>query len=124
MRYYTFLLRGVGGKGDGEDGTILEATKSIERYSTAYCLLRSLVEHSYINPKSLTFGYLDENPIDTDLMKFLSLCPSAMSWYLEFAFAFSISSAPFTTNALPPREQGIDDSTEVPPLGIMLLSGP
>ncbi|RZS15572.1 hypothetical protein BHM03_00047430 [Ensete ventricosum] len=58
-------------------------------------LLRSLVEHSRINPKSLTFGYLDEKPIDTDLMKFLGLCHSALSWYLEFASAFSISSTPF-----------------------------
>ncbi|RWW29615.1 hypothetical protein GW17_00005858 [Ensete ventricosum] len=42
--------------------------------STTYCLLRSLVEHSYINPKSLAFGYLDEKPIDIGLMKFLGLC--------------------------------------------------
>ncbi|RZR87288.1 hypothetical protein BHM03_00014662 [Ensete ventricosum] len=41
---------------------------------TTYCLLRSLVEHSYINPKSLAFGYLDEKPIDIGLMKFLGLC--------------------------------------------------
>ncbi|RZS24210.1 hypothetical protein BHM03_00057253 [Ensete ventricosum] len=74
----------------------------LRRQSTVYCLLRSLVEHSCINPKSLTFGYLDEKPIDIGLMKFLGLCPSALSWYLEFAFAFSTSSAPFTTNALPP----------------------
>ncbi|RWW04271.1 hypothetical protein GW17_00032512 [Ensete ventricosum] len=53
--------------------------------TTAYCLLRSLVKHSCINPKSLTFGYLDEKPIDTSLMKFLGLCPTALSWYLEFA---------------------------------------
>ncbi|RRT31368.1 hypothetical protein B296_00057499, partial [Ensete ventricosum] len=64
-------------------------------YSTTHCLLRSLVEHSCINPKSLAFGYLDEKPIDTGLMKFLSLCPFALSWYLEFVFAFSTSSAPF-----------------------------
>ncbi|RRT76249.1 hypothetical protein B296_00013749 [Ensete ventricosum] len=70
--------------------------------SIAYCLLRSLVEHSCINPKSLAFGYLDEKPIDIGLMKFIGLCPFALSWYLEFAFAFSTSSAPFTTNALPP----------------------
>ncbi|RWW00087.1 hypothetical protein GW17_00036963, partial [Ensete ventricosum] len=68
---------------------------------TTYCLLRSLVEHSCINPKSLAFGYLDEKPIDIGLMKFLGLCPSALSWYLEFAFAFSTSSTPFMTNALP-----------------------
>ncbi|RWW88581.1 hypothetical protein BHE74_00002539 [Ensete ventricosum] len=74
----------------------------LRRQSTVYCLLRSLVEHSCINPKSLAFGYLDEKPIDIGLMKFLGLCPSALSWYLEFAFAFSTSSAPFTTNALPP----------------------
>ncbi|RZR99638.1 hypothetical protein BHM03_00029214 [Ensete ventricosum] len=73
-----------------------------KRYSTTYCLLCSLVEHSCINPKSLTFGYLDEKPIDTGLMKFLGLCPSALSWYMEFAFTFSTSSAHFTTNALPP----------------------
>ncbi|RZS02475.1 hypothetical protein BHM03_00032527 [Ensete ventricosum] len=41
-----------------------------------YCLLRSLVEHSCINPKSLAFGYLNEKPIDIGLMKFLGLCPS------------------------------------------------
>ncbi|RWV94104.1 hypothetical protein GW17_00043392, partial [Ensete ventricosum] len=52
---------------------------------TAYCLLRSLVENLCINPKSLVFGYLDEKPTDTGLMKFLGLCPSALSWYLEFA---------------------------------------
>ncbi|RWW67070.1 hypothetical protein BHE74_00025511 [Ensete ventricosum] len=44
-----------------------------------YCILRSLVEQSYINPKSLTFGYLDEKPIDIGLMKFLSLYPSVLS---------------------------------------------
>ncbi|RWV82195.1 hypothetical protein GW17_00056324 [Ensete ventricosum] len=74
----------------------------VEKASIAYCLLRSLVEHSCINPKSLAFGYLDEKPIDIGLMKFLGLCPFSLSWYLEFAFAFSTSSAPFTTNALPP----------------------
>ncbi|RWW56602.1 hypothetical protein BHE74_00036667 [Ensete ventricosum] len=62
-----------------------------------YCLLRSLVEHSCIKPKSLAFGYLDEKLIDTSLMKFLGLCPSAMSWYLEFASVFSTSSAHFRT---------------------------
>ncbi|RRT57832.1 hypothetical protein B296_00003789 [Ensete ventricosum] len=40
-----------------------------------YCLLCSLVEHSCINPKSSTFGYLDEKPISTSLMKFLGLYP-------------------------------------------------
>ncbi|RWW28690.1 hypothetical protein GW17_00006810, partial [Ensete ventricosum] len=35
---------------------------------TAYCLLRSLVEHSCINPKSLAFGYLYEKLIDTALL--------------------------------------------------------
>ncbi|RWW40453.1 hypothetical protein BHE74_00054133, partial [Ensete ventricosum] len=59
---------------------------------TVYCLLRSLVEHSCINPKSPAFGYLDEKSIDTGLMKFLGLYPSALSWYLEFAFVFSTSS--------------------------------
>ncbi|RWW76169.1 hypothetical protein BHE74_00015761 [Ensete ventricosum] len=77
-------------------------SRELRRQSTTCCLLRSLVKHSCINPKSLAFGYLDEKPIDTGLMKFLSLCPSALSWYLEFASAFSTSSAPFTTNALPP----------------------
>ncbi|RWV97534.1 hypothetical protein GW17_00039667 [Ensete ventricosum] len=62
---------------------------------TVYCLLHSLVEHSCINSKSLAFGYLDEKPIDTGLIKFLSFCPSALSWYLEFVSAFSTSSAPF-----------------------------
>ncbi|KAJ8456096.1 hypothetical protein OPV22_034839 [Ensete ventricosum] len=45
-----------------------------------YYLLRSLVEHSCVNPKSLAFGYLDEKPFDIGLMKFLGLCPSALSW--------------------------------------------
>ncbi|RWW20275.1 hypothetical protein GW17_00015627 [Ensete ventricosum] len=81
-----------------------------------YYLLRFLVKHSYINPKSLTFGYLNEKPVNISLMKFYGLCPSVLSWYLEFPFAFSTSSAPFMTNALPPKEQGIDDSTEVSPL--------
>ncbi|RWW59934.1 hypothetical protein BHE74_00033102, partial [Ensete ventricosum] len=65
----------------------------IDMDCTTYCLLRSLVEHSCINPKSLAFDYLDKKPIDTGLMKFLGLCPFALSWYLEFAFAFSTSSA-------------------------------
>ncbi|RRT36469.1 hypothetical protein B296_00018012 [Ensete ventricosum] len=68
---------------------------------TAYCLLHSLDEHSYINPMSPAFGYLDEKSIDTGLMKFLGIYSSALSWYLEFAFAFSTSLAPCTTNALP-----------------------
>ncbi|RZR73556.1 hypothetical protein BHM03_00025646 [Ensete ventricosum] len=83
--------------------------------------------HSYISPKSLAFGYLDEKPTDTGLMKFLGPCPFALSWYLEFISAFSTSSTPFTTNALPPWEQGIDDSTEVPPLryhGVTKLIAP
>ncbi|RWW43989.1 hypothetical protein BHE74_00050290 [Ensete ventricosum] len=91
-------------------------SQPLSTLSTAYCLLCSLVEHSCINPKSLTFGYLDEKPIDIGLMKFLGLCPSILSSYLEFAFAFSTSSATFTINALPPSEQGIDDSMEVLPL--------
>ncbi|RRT31907.1 hypothetical protein B296_00048965 [Ensete ventricosum] len=73
-----------------------------EPWSIVYYLLRSLVEHSCINLKSLAFSYLDEKPIDIGLMKFLSLCPSALSWYLEFVFVFSTSSAPFTTNDVPP----------------------
>ncbi|RWV90731.1 hypothetical protein GW17_00047037 [Ensete ventricosum] len=52
---------------------------SVAIVDTMYYLLRSLVEHSYINPKSLAFGYLDEKSIDTGLMKFLGLCPSALS---------------------------------------------
>ncbi|RWW66390.1 hypothetical protein BHE74_00026247 [Ensete ventricosum] len=52
-----------------------------------------LVEHSCINPKFLTFDYLDEKPVDTGLKKFLGLCPSALSWYLEFVSAFSTSLA-------------------------------
>ncbi|RWW06569.1 hypothetical protein GW17_00030094 [Ensete ventricosum] len=66
------------------------------------CISLPLVEHSYINPKSPTFGYLDKKPIYTGFIKFLGLCPFALSWVLEFASAFSISSAPFTTNVLPP----------------------
>ncbi|RWW23648.1 hypothetical protein GW17_00012101, partial [Ensete ventricosum] len=42
---------------------------------TVYCLFRSLVEHSCVNPKSLAFGYLDEKPFDIGLMRFLGLCP-------------------------------------------------
>ncbi|RZS21775.1 hypothetical protein BHM03_00054455 [Ensete ventricosum] len=54
--------------------------------------------------------------IISQTLKFLSLFPLALSWYLKFVSAFSTSLAPFTTNALSPREQGIDDSMEVPPL--------
>ncbi|RWV91011.1 hypothetical protein GW17_00046736, partial [Ensete ventricosum] len=43
--------------------------------ATTYYLLRSLVEHSCINLKSLAFSYLEEKPIDIGLMKFLGLCP-------------------------------------------------
>ncbi|RZS23278.1 hypothetical protein BHM03_00056178 [Ensete ventricosum] len=78
------------------------ASQTLKFLSTTYCLLRSLDEHSYINPKSLAFSYLDEKPIDTDLMKFLGHCPSALPQYLAFVSAFSTSSTPFTTNALPP----------------------
>ncbi|RRT51662.1 hypothetical protein B296_00021994 [Ensete ventricosum] len=42
-------------------------------------------------PKVPAFDYLDEKPIDTGIMKFLGLCPSTLSWYLEFAFTFSTS---------------------------------
>ncbi|RWV81997.1 hypothetical protein GW17_00056539, partial [Ensete ventricosum] len=70
--------------------------------NTTYCLLRSLVEHSCINPKSLTFGYLDEKLVDTDLIKFIGLYHFALSWYLEFASAFSTSSAHFMTNLTSP----------------------
>ncbi|RWW09242.1 hypothetical protein GW17_00027275 [Ensete ventricosum] len=79
-----------------------EALEVFALLATTYCLLCSLVEHSSINPKSLNFGYLDEKPIDVGLMKFFGLCPSTLFWYLEFAFAFSTSFAPFTANALPP----------------------
>ncbi|RZS21818.1 hypothetical protein BHM03_00054502 [Ensete ventricosum] len=54
----------------------------VEKASTAYCLLRSLVEHSCINPKSLTYGYLDEKPIDIGLMKFPALPPCLSTWSL------------------------------------------
>ncbi|RRT54650.1 hypothetical protein B296_00017552 [Ensete ventricosum] len=67
-----------------------------------YCLFCSLVKHSCINPKSLAFGYLDEKPIDIGLMKFLGLCPLALSWYFEIAFAFSTSLAPFYDQCSPP----------------------
>ncbi|RWW75861.1 hypothetical protein BHE74_00016087 [Ensete ventricosum] len=45
--------------------------------------------------RSPSLSALDEKPINTGLMKFLGHCPSALSWYLEFASAFSTSSAPF-----------------------------
>ncbi|RRT51482.1 hypothetical protein B296_00051093, partial [Ensete ventricosum] len=51
-----------------------------KRYNTTYDLLRSLVEHFYTNPKSSTFDYLDEKPVDTSLIKFSDLCPSTLSW--------------------------------------------
>ncbi|RWV80201.1 hypothetical protein GW17_00058562 [Ensete ventricosum] len=71
-----------------------EVSRSIScqnRCSTTYCLLRSLIKYSCINPKSLAFGYLNEKLIDTGLMKFLGLCPSALSWYLEFISTFTMS---------------------------------
>ncbi|RWW48061.1 hypothetical protein BHE74_00045902, partial [Ensete ventricosum] len=60
-----------------------------------YRLLHSLIEHSCINPKSLTFDYLDEKLVDTGLMKFLGLCPSSLSWYLEFLPLHSPPPRPF-----------------------------
>ncbi|CAL9136930.1 unnamed protein product [Musa acuminata var. zebrina] len=53
------------------------------------------------DPKSFTYGYLDEKLVDTGLTKFLGLCPSALSRYLEIASACSTSSAPFTTKRSP-----------------------
>ncbi|RWV84202.1 hypothetical protein GW17_00054107 [Ensete ventricosum] len=35
---------------------------------------RGFIKHSCINPKSSTFGYLDEKPIDTNFIKFSGLC--------------------------------------------------
>ncbi|RRT53800.1 hypothetical protein B296_00037401, partial [Ensete ventricosum] len=65
------------------------------------------------NCSPLLLFYLDEKLIDTDTVKFHGLFPLVLSWYLAFVFAFSTFSAPFMTNALPPGEQWIDDSTEV-----------
>ncbi|RZR92342.1 hypothetical protein BHM03_00020615 [Ensete ventricosum] len=90
--------------------------------SITYCLLHSLVTHSCINPKSLAFGYLDKKPIDAGLMKFFDLCPSALSWYLEFASAFSTSSAPFrpmlslykSKGLITPRKSGLCGTMALP----------
>ncbi|URE02770.1 TBC1 domain family member [Musa troglodytarum] len=79
----------------------LRVEEAKQRYNTAYCLLHSLVEHSCIDPKSFTYGYLDEKSIDTSLMKFPGLCPSALSWNIEFAIAFSSSTAHITTKRSP-----------------------
>ncbi|RZR88957.1 hypothetical protein BHM03_00016617 [Ensete ventricosum] len=87
-----------------------------------YCLLHSLVEHSCINPKSLVFSYFDEKPIDTDLMKFLGFCSSALSWHFEFASACSISSAPFrpmlslheSKGLMTPRKSRLCDTMALP----------
>ncbi|RRT38406.1 hypothetical protein B296_00043796, partial [Ensete ventricosum] len=57
--------------------------------------MENLGWHSCIDLKSLAFSYLDEKSIDTGLMKFLGLCPSALSWYLKFVSTFSTSSTPF-----------------------------
>ncbi|RWW76312.1 hypothetical protein BHE74_00015612 [Ensete ventricosum] len=92
----------IGPQSSGESDRLPRSLFVSRCTDTTYCLLRFLVEHSYINSKSLTFGYLDEKPVDTGLMKFLGLCHFALSEYLEFASVFSTSSAPFTTNALPP----------------------
>ncbi|RRT84412.1 hypothetical protein B296_00005720 [Ensete ventricosum] len=92
-------------------------------YSTTCCLLCFLVEHSCINPKSLAFGYLDKKLIDIGLMKFISLCPSVLSWYLEFVFAFSTSSAPFlrpmlslhkNKGSMTPRKSRLCSTTVLP----------
>ncbi|RZR88477.1 hypothetical protein BHM03_00016057 [Ensete ventricosum] len=53
-------------------------------YSTTYCLLGSLVEHSCNNPKFLAFGYLDEKPIDIGLMKFLRIDDSTEVPHLRY----------------------------------------
>ncbi|URE38226.1 hypothetical protein MUK42_13742 [Musa troglodytarum] len=68
-----------------------------QKYSTVYYLLRFLVLHSCIDLKSFTYDNLDEKSIDTGLMKFSGLCPSVLSWYMEFANAFSSSTAHITT---------------------------
>ncbi|RWW47052.1 hypothetical protein BHE74_00046993 [Ensete ventricosum] len=62
--------------------TFAAYSSEYKRYSTTYCLLCSLVEHSCINPKSLTFGYLDEKPIDIGLMKFPALPLCFGTWSL------------------------------------------
>ncbi|RWW06833.1 hypothetical protein BHE74_00037173 [Ensete ventricosum] len=71
-------LRRSGRGGESKRGSTLKFL------SIAYCLLRSLVKHSCINPKFLTFDYLDEKPVDTGLMKFLgfSLPPCLGTWSL------------------------------------------
>ncbi|RZR96615.1 hypothetical protein BHM03_00025658 [Ensete ventricosum] len=53
-------------------------------HNTTYYLLPSLVEHSYINLKSLIFDYLDEKSVDTDLMMSLvsALPPFLGTWSL------------------------------------------
>ncbi|RWW72653.1 hypothetical protein BHE74_00019524 [Ensete ventricosum] len=90
----------------------------------AYCLLHSLVTHSCINPKSLAFGYLDKKPIDAGLMKFFDLCPSALSWYLEFASAFSTSSAPFRPMLSLYKSKGLITPRKSRLCGTMALPSP
>ncbi|RRT64033.1 hypothetical protein B296_00027058 [Ensete ventricosum] len=80
-----------------------------------------LIEHSYINLKSLTFGYLDKKLIDTGLMKFLGLCPFALYWYLEFNSAFSTSSAFFTTKVYHHESKGSMTSWKSRLCGTMTL---
>ncbi|RRT75464.1 hypothetical protein B296_00006626 [Ensete ventricosum] len=55
------------------DDEIVCYVKYIDDSTLAKCyMLASLTpKHSYINSKSLAFGYLDEKSIDTGLMKFL-----------------------------------------------------
>ncbi|RWW64902.1 hypothetical protein BHE74_00027824 [Ensete ventricosum] len=66
------------------------------------------------NPKSLAFGYLDEKLIDTDLMKFLGLCPSALSWYFEFASAFFTSSLHESKGSMTPRKSHLCSTIALP----------
>ncbi|CAL9118177.1 unnamed protein product, partial [Musa acuminata var. zebrina] len=74
------------------------------------------------DPKSFTYGYLDEKLVDTGLTKFLGLCPSALSRYLEIASACSTSSAPFLMrNLLTPVLRSFLASALQPCLGTWRL---
>lgn len=71
-----------------------------KRYSAIYYLLCFLVKHSYIEPKSPTFDYLNEKPINTNLTKFLGFYPSVLSQFLVFISVFFTSSTVFHDHML------------------------
>ena len=84
-------------------------------YNIMYYLFCSLVKHSSVDPKSLTFDYFNKKSVDTKLTKLSGLYPLSLFRYLEFASAFFTSLTPFMTKRSPSMRIR-DRSMEVLPL--------